>query len=318
MIFKGLLFWGIVVLALSALGYVFYRYLSSVSRYENRKKEIALGTACLVFTFASFLFLPVFLYGASGTVVGIADSIQKLIADGSKEAFMKDKDLHCKSAVDGLLEKHAADIPVPDDIDISEASKYAEKKLQEGIDSALKFAQRDLSKGKNFRQSLDSAAADLRNNGLVLDIPDAELKNEMDNFVFEAFSPFNEEAKKMFKSGSKIDPVMERMFSDVVDATPFGEVMGVSDRGGNTWKASDLLGGKLGDTADKAVGGVTKMLPRFFIIVACVLSLLCLVFFVVILLNLRESEEARASEFKKNHIFEYQQPVFDDINREKK
>ncbi len=318
MIFKGLLFWGIVVLALSALGYVFYRYLSSVSRYENRKKEIALGTACLVFTFASFLFLPVFLYGASGTVVGIADSIQKLIADGSKEAFMKDKDSHFKSAVDGLLEKHAAEISLPEDLDISEAGKYAEKKLQEGIDSALKFAQRDVTRGKNFRQALDSAAADLRNNGLVLEIPGTELKDEMDNFVFESFRPFNDEAKNMFKSGSGIDPVMEKMFADVVDATPFEEIMGVPDRGGSVWKASDLLGGKVGDAADKAVGGLARMLPKFFIIVACVLSLLCLVFFVVILLNLRKSEEARTSEFKKNHIFEYQQPVFDDINREKK
>ena len=317
MFLKGLLFWGVLVLVLSALAFAFYKYLTSVARYESRKREIALGAACIVLSAASVLFLPAFLFGAGGSVAKIAESIQESVAEAAGDAFMKDREKHCRSAVDALLERHPSDTDVSgggqfDTVAASEkmpqssgGSPTEAEIIEEGIESALKFAERDISRGGTFRRALDSAAADLMNSGLMLEVKDAELKKELDKWVSEMFRPFGDEAKGAFREGEKIDPSMERMFGGVVEATPFEEVTGVPD-GAGAWKAVE------------AGGKISRLLPKFFVFLAAAASLSFIALFAAVMLCLRKPEESGERTFEKRHIFEYQPQIFEEMNREKK
>lgn len=316
MFLKGLLFWGVLILVLSALAFAFYKYLTSVARYESRKREIALGAACIVLSAASVLFLPAFLFGAGGSVAKIAESIQESVAEAAGDAFMKEGKSHCRSAVDALMESHAPDpgssvgqfdtVAVAEKMPQGAGGMPTETELiEEGIESALKFAERDLSRGGTIRRALDSAAADLMNSGLMLEVKDAELKEELDKWVSEMFRPFGDEAKGAFREGEKIDPSMERMFGGVVEATPFEEVTGVPD-GAGAWKAVE------------AGGKISRLLPKFFVFLAAAASLSFLALFAAVMLCLREPEESGERTFEKRNIFEYQQQIFEEMNREKK
>lgn len=295
MVLKGLLFWGAAVLAISALGYALYRYLSSVARYEGRKREIALGAASIVLTSASVLFLPVFLCGAGGSVAGIADSIQKSIAEAAGESLMKDGDGLCRSAVGSLVENHSP----------AKTADGGGDAGRDGAESAVRFAVRELSRGESLRKALDSAAADLQNSGLMDAVPEAELGRELDGIVSEMFRPYGEEAKRAFREGPRMDPLMGRMFGSVAEATPFEDVTGVPDSAG-AWRALE------------SGGRISRLLPKFFIAAGAALALSCVAFFAVVLLCLREPEGVRTREFGKKHIFEYQNQIFDEMNREKR
>ena len=50
--------WGIITFAFAVLAFVAYKWLSNVARFENRRKEIALGFTLCVFAVSSLMFLP--------------------------------------------------------------------------------------------------------------------------------------------------------------------------------------------------------------------------------------------------------------------
>lgn len=70
--------WGIISLLIAVLGIVVYLWLSRVARFENRKKEIALGMIVCVLAVASFMFLPILFSGIDLNALGkeLFDSIQ--------------------------------------------------------------------------------------------------------------------------------------------------------------------------------------------------------------------------------------------------
>ena len=51
--------WGVITLVSVVIAFFCYRWLSNVARFENRKKEIALGMAVCVLTISSLMFMPV-------------------------------------------------------------------------------------------------------------------------------------------------------------------------------------------------------------------------------------------------------------------
>ena len=51
--------WGIITFVFAILASCVYMWLSNVSRFENRRKEIALGMIVCIFVISSFFFLPV-------------------------------------------------------------------------------------------------------------------------------------------------------------------------------------------------------------------------------------------------------------------
>ena len=157
----------------------------------------------------------------------------------------------------------------------------------------------------NIAQSLDGVVDYLEKEEVLSEIPKEEAVKEIKVFVREVFVPYCDEAKKEF--GIHMNPVMHRFFEKAVKSSPFEPVSGVPD--------SELSLEKAVDATDK---WISKMIPKFFIVVASVSAFFCLVFLVIILIHLRESESRRKDEFKKDHIFEYQESVFADINKEKK
>ena len=157
----------------------------------------------------------------------------------------------------------------------------------------------------NIAQSLDGVVDYLEKEEVLSEIPEEEAVKEIKVFVREVFVPYCDEAKKEF--GIHMNPVMHRFFEKAVKSSPFELVSGVPD--------SELSLEKAVDATDK---WISKMIPKFFIVVASVSAFFCLVFLVIILIHLRESESRRKDEFKKDHIFEYQESVFADINKEKK
>lgn len=54
-----LIVWGTITLVAIVIAFVCYRWLSNVARFENRKKEIALGMTVCVLAVSSLMFLPV-------------------------------------------------------------------------------------------------------------------------------------------------------------------------------------------------------------------------------------------------------------------
>ena len=53
------LIWGIITIITCVIAFICYRWLSNVSRFEKRKKEIAIGMLTCIFAISSFMFLPV-------------------------------------------------------------------------------------------------------------------------------------------------------------------------------------------------------------------------------------------------------------------
>ena len=51
--------WGIITFVSAVLAFCTYMWLSNVSRFENRKKEIAIGMIVCFLVISSFMFLPV-------------------------------------------------------------------------------------------------------------------------------------------------------------------------------------------------------------------------------------------------------------------
>ena len=56
---ESFIVWGIVTFLTTMLAICCFFWLSKISRFENRKKEIALGMIVCVFAVSSFFFLPV-------------------------------------------------------------------------------------------------------------------------------------------------------------------------------------------------------------------------------------------------------------------
>ena len=54
-----LIVWGAITLVAIIIAFICYRWLSNVARFENRKKEIAMGMGVCVLTLSSMMFLPV-------------------------------------------------------------------------------------------------------------------------------------------------------------------------------------------------------------------------------------------------------------------
>lgn len=54
-----LIVWGVITIVAIIIAFLCYRWLSNVARFENRKKEIAIGMLVCVLTIASMMFLPV-------------------------------------------------------------------------------------------------------------------------------------------------------------------------------------------------------------------------------------------------------------------
>ncbi len=357
MFFRGLIYWVALVAVLSALGFGFWKYLTSVLGYENRRKEIALGVSCIVLTFAAFLFTPVILFSSEGLVKNVVAKIQENVAKNSKDEFSKDRESLFKDFAERMWNAH----PAPFHVDFSkavgeyqpiqmqsdsesvfsieEAAKNDERiasavefvrknagssnlslaelekgvveylqkeKVDESISDAIAFARKKAeSSDVNIAQSLDGVVDYLEKEEVLSEIPEEEAVKEIKVFVREVFVPYCDEAKKEF--GIHMNPVMHRFFEKAVKSSPFEPVSGVPD--------SELSLEKAVDATDK---WISKMIPKFFIVVASVSAFFCLVFLVIILIHLRESESRRKDEFKKDHIFEYQESVFADINKEKK
>lgn len=301
MFFRGLIYWVALVAVLSALGFGFWKYLTSVLGYENRRKEIALGVSCIVLTFAAFLFTPVILFSSEGLVKNVVAKIQENVARNSKDEFSKDRESLFKDFAERMVRDHAAPAP---EFDVG--AVLPEVRVDESISDAIGFARKKAeSSDVNIAQSLDGVVDYLEKEEVLSEIPKEEAVKEIKVFVREVFVPYCDEAKKEF--GIHMNPVMHRFFEKAVKSSPFELVSGVPD--------SELSLEKAVDATDK---WISKMIPKFFIVVASVSAFFCLVFLVIILIHLRESESRRKDEFKKDHIFEYQESVFADINKEKK
>lgn len=301
MFFRGLIYWVALVAVLSALGFGFWKYLTSVLGYENRRKEIALGVSCIVLTFAAFLFTPVILFSSEGLVKNVVAKIQENVAKNSKDEFSKDRESLFKDFAERMVRDHAAPAP---EFDVG--AVLPEVRVDESISDAIEFARKKAeSSDVNIAQSLDGVVDYLEKEEVLSEIPKEEAVKEIKVFVREVFVPYCDEAKKEF--GIHMNPVMHRFFEKAVKSSPFELVSGVPD--------SELSLEKAVDATDK---WISKMIPKFFIVVASVSAFFCLVFLVIILIHLRESESRRKDEFKKDHIFEYQESVFADINKEKK
>lgn len=78
-----LIIWGIITLVFIIIAFICYKWLSNVSRFENRKKEIALGMLAGVLAVSSLMFLPVLFSRIDLHQVGIElfDQIQFAEAD---------------------------------------------------------------------------------------------------------------------------------------------------------------------------------------------------------------------------------------------
>ena len=301
MFFRGLIYWVALVAVLSALGFGFWKYLTSVLGYENRRKEIALGVSCIVLTFAAFLFTPVILFSSEDLVKNVVAKIQENVAKNSKDEFSKDRESLFKDFAERMVRDHAAPAP---EFDVG--AVLPEVRVDESISDAIGFARKKAeSSDVNIAQSLDGVVDYLEKEEVLSEIPEEEAVKEIKVFVREVFVPYCDEAKKEF--GIHMNPVMHRFFEKAVKSSPFELVSGVPD--------SELSLEKAVDATDK---WISKMIPKFFIVVASVSAFFCLVFLVIILIHLRESESRRKDEFKKDHIFEYQESVFADINKEKK
>ena len=301
MFFRGLIYWVALVAVLSALGFGFWKYLTSVLGYENRRKEIALGVSCIVLTFAAFLFTPVILFSSEGLVKNVVAKIQENVAKNSKDEFSKDRESLFKDFAERMVRDHAAPAP---EFDVG--AVLPEVRVDESISDAIAFARKKAeSSDVNIAQSLDGVVDYLEKEEVLSEIPKEEAVKEIKVFVREVFVPYCDEAKKEF--GIHMNPVMHRFFEKAVKSSPFELVSGVPD--------SELSLEKAVDATDK---WISKMIPKFFIVVASVSAFFCLVFLVIILIHLREAEARRKDEFKKDHIFEYQESVFADINKEKK
>jgi hypothetical protein len=301
MFFRGLIYWVALVAVLSALGFGFWKYLTSVLGYGNRRKEIALGVSCIVLTFAAFLFTPVILFSSEDLVKNVVAKIQENVAKNSKDEFSKDRESLFKDFAERMVRDHAAPAP---EFDVG--AVLPEVRVDESISDAIGFARKKAeSSDVNIAQSLDGVVDYLEKEEVLSEIPKEEAVKEIKVFVREVFVPYCDEAKKEF--GIHMNPVMHRFFEKAVKSSPFELVSGVPD--------SELSLEKAVDATDK---WISKMIPKFFIVVASVSAFFCLVFLVIILIHLRESESRRKDEFKKDHIFEYQESVFADINKEKK
>lgn len=301
MFFRGLIYWVALVAVLSALGFGFWKYLTSVLGYENRRKEIALGVSCIVLTFAAFLFTPVILFSSEGLVKNVVAKIQENVAKNSKDEFSKDRESLFKDFAERMVRDHAAPA-----LEFDVGAVLPEVRVDESISDAIGFARKKAeSSDVNIAQSLDGVVDYLEKEEVLSEIPKEEAVKEIKVFVREVFVPYCDEAKKEF--GIHMNPVMHRFFEKAVKSSPFELVSGVPD--------SELSLEKAVDATDK---WISKMIPKFFIVVASVSAFFCLVFLVIILIHLRESESRRKDEFKKDHIFEYQESVFADINKEKK
>ncbi len=301
MFFRGLIYWVALVAVLSALGFGFWKYLTSVLGYENRRKEIALGVSCIVLTFAAFLFTPVILFSSEGLVKNVVAKIQENVARNSEGEFTKNISTHFRDFADRMVRDHAAPAP---EFDVG--AVLPEVRVDESISDAIGFARKKAeSSDVNIAQSLDGVVDYLEKEEVLSEIPEEEAVKEIKVFVREVFVPYCDEAKKEF--GIHMNPVMHRFFEKAVKSSPFEFVSGVPD--------SELSLEKAVDATDK---WISKMIPKFFIVVASVSAFFCLVFLVIILIHLRGSESRRKDEFKKDHIFEYQESVFADINKEKK
>lgn len=75
--------WGVIVFFITILSFCAYRWLSRVARFENRKKEIAMGFCVCALTMASLLFLPIFFSEVDLNSLGtqLSDSIQVAVPD---------------------------------------------------------------------------------------------------------------------------------------------------------------------------------------------------------------------------------------------
>lgn len=54
-----ILIWSIITLIACVIAFICYRWLSNVSRFENRKKEISIGMLTCILAISSLMFLPV-------------------------------------------------------------------------------------------------------------------------------------------------------------------------------------------------------------------------------------------------------------------
>lgn len=73
-----LIIWGVITLVSIILAFICYKWLTNVARFENRKKEIALGMLTCVLAISSFMFLPVLFSGTDLHKMGseLFDQIQ--------------------------------------------------------------------------------------------------------------------------------------------------------------------------------------------------------------------------------------------------
>ena len=73
-----LIVWGAITLVSIIIAFICYRWLSNVARFENRKKEIALGMVVCVLAISSLMFMPVLFYRIDLHYIGgnLFDQIQ--------------------------------------------------------------------------------------------------------------------------------------------------------------------------------------------------------------------------------------------------
>lgn len=208
---KGFLYYGIVVVVLLLLAFVGWKYLTSVARYERRKKEIALGMGTAVMVFATFLFSPLTFFCADDISDGVTQAVKSGIV------------------VDG-------------------------KKLSSVTDEVLAYLP------ENIRSVYGGDVAEL-------------VRDMM----------------------SGVEDVQLVLTAESIGLSP-AEV----------------------DAMTRVIDRKIRMLIRRYLMLVCGLCMMILLSVIIILIHLREPEKTLETELKKEHIFEFQQDVFEDINKEKK
>ncbi|MBP5601110.1 MAG: hypothetical protein J6X78_00125 [Treponema sp.] len=298
----GFIYWGILVFILLIIGFIGWKYLTNITGYGNRKTEIGLGIGTIVLVFATFLFFPFALYNIGDVVREVGKSIQTEVVNKSHDLYAKNNRDNLKKVLDGMLENYSTDISIFVDIsDVNNAEavekfeEQKEKALNSAIEAAITFKD---NKGSPFFETLDTAMQLFKVNGVPMlkDVPEQYTVDA----VQQLFAPYNEAAKKDIVE----NPTVSKLVSGIIEGTSFEGIMGVKD--------ADL------DVLGKSEKNIAMFLPKKIILFVSIPCFLILILIVVVLYCLRELSSETEDVLKKDHIFQFNNKIFDYLNEEKK
>lgn len=287
---KGLTIWSVSFIVLLVIGFALWKIISTQTAFKKNKKAIGFALWCLIISIEGFLFMPILLSNSGELTHSVIDSVQNQIAENSYEKYVKNAKDKMTDAVNYMVKNYSAKIPSPETELTDEEYDLYKKNYEEMKDLVIKKGinyevQKMTDEIIPFTQSLENALNSMTIDGksIFTDIP----KSEFNRLSDEIFTPYNDEAKKEF---FKI-PVLSKMFANVVDGTPFEKISGVKDF------VEDLF--------EKTKNGIKTLIPKFFLLLSSIASLLVSVAISIIIYNLKVENHEEEKEIIGDHIFEY-------------